>query len=486
MTARRAFFWTAAGQILAFLLNFAGSVVVARLLSPTEVGIFIIGSAAAALCSAITAFNVGAYIISDPDVPPEMMDTAFTLNGLLALGLVLVMLGGAGLSNEILGSAAAGQVMFVLAITPVIGALTFRPATMLQRDMQFKEVALINLLGVAVGTAATIVAALNGQSYMSQAWGVLVTSLTGALGFVTVGARHNGVRVGLKGWRDIASFGVRMTTITGAATATARLSDIILGRVAGLYALGIFSRASGLSSQIFYNVYGVATRVAFSQLSKDYRETGELKTSFLYSFRLITAVMWPFLAGLALLSPVVIHTLYGDKWLAAALPLSLLLVAQIVALAFGMNWELFVIRKETATQTRIELLRNVAGLAIFSIGALFSVGAAAAGRVIDNLVGLLLYRKHVRRLSGASSGEISQIFWEGLLLTLVAVLPVALLMIVERWSHETPMTAVFVAVVVGIAGWYFVITRLNHPLANEITLLARKILRTTPNRGGVR
>ncbi|MDE2403594.1 MAG: oligosaccharide flippase family protein [Sphingomonadales bacterium] len=486
MTVRRAFFWAAGGQILSFLLNFASSVIVARLLTPTEVGTFTIGSAAAALCTAVTTFNVGAYIISEPDLPSETMDTAFTINGLISLGLSLAMLAGAVFSHTLLGSAEAGHVMLVLSVTPLIGAATFRPATMLQRDLQFKAVTLINLASVVVGTVATVITAWLGESYMSLAWGVLATSLSGAVGFLVVGARHNGLGVGLKGWRAMTAFGFRMTTITGAATATARLSDIILGRMLGLYALGIYSRASGLANQVFFNVYGTATRVAFSQLSKDYRERGELKTSFLHSFRLITALMWPFLVGFAILSPVAIHLLYGDKWMSAALPLALLLLAQTVTLAFGMNWELFVIRKETATQTRIELLRNIAGLTTFSIGALFSVGAAAAGRILDNLIGLLFYRKHVQRLSGADSSEIAQVYREGLALTVAAVLPALLLMIGEDWDRRTPLAAVVVAVMAGVACWYGVLVRLGHPLAHELTLLARKLLRLQPSQGGAR
>jgi hypothetical protein len=71
-----------------------------------------------------------------------------------------------------------------------------------------------------------------------------------------------------------------------------------------------------------------------------------------------------------------IFILYGEPWLGAAAPLSLVLIAQVIAVGFGMNWELFVLKDETARQTRIEGVRGGLGLTAFTIGASISLTAA--------------------------------------------------------------------------------------------------------------
>src|SRR5690606_27080310 len=126
---------------------------------------------------------------------------------------------------------------------------------------------------------------------------------------------------------------------------------------------------------------GTATRLAFAQLATDFRRTGELRATFLRSIQLITAVMWPMLLGLAVLSKPVILLMFGANWVEAALPLSLLMVAQFAVLAFGMNWELFVLRDETALQTRFEAIRAVVSLLLFTAGCAISIEAAAASRI---------------------------------------------------------------------------------------------------------
>lgn len=469
MKARAAFLWTATAQVYSFVLNFGGSVILARLLTPTEVGTFVIGVAAVGIITAFTALGIGAYIIREPELTDAVLDTAFTLNGMIVIGLAIVIAAVGQMSEWLLGSSDAGRVLTVLALTPLMGLLSFRPATMLQRELRFKAIAVVNTIAVSIGTITTVTCAVAGQSYMSMAWGALASTATSLIGFTIVGRRHVGFGVGLMGWRRMLAFGARMVTISGAASITARLADVILGRLLGLRSLGLYSRASNLSSQIFDNIYGTATRIVFSHLSQQYRETGDISHGFLKSFRLITSVMWPLLFGLAILSPVLIQTLYGEKWLAAAAPLSILLLAQVVALFFGMNWELFVIKDETALQTRIELARGVLGLSIFTIGCMISLTAAALGRLCDNLLAVALYRKHVTRLSGVAPGDLHAAYRQGMLLSLCAAAPAGILMLIEHWSANTPLVLVGAAVSLGVACWGACLLYIRHPLVDEIS-----------------
>lgn len=477
MNTRNAFFWSVAGQIFSFLLNFGGSVIVARLLSPGEMGIYVIGVATIGLIAGITALGVGAYVVREAALTKELLDTAHTLNALLAVGLALAVLLVGQASRVLLGSQEAGRVMTLLAITPVFGVLTFRPATLLQRDMKFKALSLIGTTSAAIGTTVTIATAFAGASYMAPAWGNLAGTAVGTVGYLVVGRQHVGLAMGLSHWRVILMFGLRMVTISGAASMAARLSDIILGRLLGLPALGLYSRASALSAQIYDNIYGTATRVVFVHLSQEFRTKGEIANSFLRSFRMITAAMWPLLMGIAVLSPVVIQTIYGPKWLPAAPVLSLLLVAQVLALMFGMNWELFVIRDETATQTRLELTRSGFGLTLFAIGCRFSLVAAALSRVLDTLLGVLMYRRHVTRLSGLQAAALTAAYREGFGLAIVTVAPVALLMTAERWSPHTSLPLVVAATVLGGGCWIVGLWLRRHPLFEEAIILRRALER---------
>lgn len=474
MSVRKAITWAFTGQIFSFVVAFGGSVAVARLLSPQEMGVYAIGLATLAIISIVTSFGTGAYIIREQTLLPETLDAACTVNALLALSLSAILLLTSLFAQPLLGHADAGGVLRVLAIGPLINIITFKPQMLLQREMRFRALALIASATIVAATATTITFALLGFSYYSPAIGGLASALAGVVLHAAMNPHYLRFRISFHDWRRMTTFGLRMMSVSGVSTMAMRLSDVILGRLLGLAALGLYSRAANLSNMVFENIYGTATRVVFAQLSKDFRETGQLRSTFLRGFQMITATMWPMLIGLAVLSRPVINLLYGPKWVGAASPLSLLMVAQFFTLCFGMNWELFVLRDETARQTKYEVTRSIFGLVVFTVGSLFSIAGAAIGRIVDSGFGLIIYYPHMRRLANTEQGEIPRVYRESGFLTIAAVLPSFLLMVSNGWSPTTPLWQMAGVVTLGVLLWLATVHRLDHPLLGELRIFARK------------
>ncbi|MDB5421451.1 MAG: hypothetical protein JWR59_1398 [Brevundimonas sp.] len=473
MSVRRSVAWAYTGQIFSLAASFVTSIIIARLLSPHEMGVYAIAMATVGIIEVATAFGVGAYVVRDPDLQPETLDTAFTVNAILATGLSLVLLIVSFAAGPLLGDVAAGRVLRVIFLMPLIGIFAFRPATMLQREMRFKAISVIAAMGIIINGLVTVTAALSGASYMSLAYGTISATTFTLIANVAVAPRHAATRLSLSAWRDMTTFGLRMMSISGVSVLVAKVGELVLGRTLGLASLGLYSRASNLSNLIFTNIYGTATRVIFTQLAKDYRETGELRETFLRSFSIVTAVMWPFLLMLAIFARPTIHLLYGEKWMAAAGPLSILLIGQFLALFFGMNWELFVLRNETARQTRLEVSRSAIALAAFVIGCQFNLLAAAFGRVVDGIVGLIVYFPHVNRLAQTRPGELLRIYRDNLVLTAATTGPAFGLMLATGWSAKTSWLAIIPAAALGVGLWFVVMALMRHPLFLEIQIWSR-------------
>lgn len=477
MSVRRSLAWAFSGQFIAFAVQFAGTIAIARLLSPSEIGIYAIAMAALGIIQVVTTFGIASYIIRETELPPGTLEVAFTINTILILSLTLLLAGLSFAAGPVLGAPQAGSVLRILALSNLLAILNFRPTAMLQREMQFKQLSFITVTTGVVQTASTVGFALAGASFMSPAYaslisGVAVTTLT-----LILGRRHIGFRLSLAGWRPITTFGLQMMSVSGVAMLTGKLSDLLLGRIMGVTALGLYGRASGLSGIIFDALYGTATRVVFVQLSKDYRENGDWRATYLRSFSMITAFMWPLLIGLAVLSRPAVLILFGERWLPAALPLSALMVAQFIGVAFGMNWELFVLRGETGRQAKYEVTRLLLGVPIFAVGCLFGLLPAAIAKIADALIGLIVYYPHVRRLAEIGPREIPTIYRNSALLTVVATIPSAATMIYYDWSPRTPFPVIAAAVALGIMLWFGLIVLMRHPIRDELLLLYGKINR---------
>jgi O-antigen/teichoic acid export membrane protein len=471
MSVRRSVFWAFSGQIVSAVVGFGGSVLIARLLSPYEFGLNAIAIATSGILSVLAASGADALIVREVNLTRQIVATATTVNAILFIILSAVLFCISFFAETLLGDYKAGSVIRILAILPLLNILAFRPSAMLQRNMRFKAAALVISTSVIVNNAVTIGGIILGGSYLSPAIGAVSGVLITLLLYIFISPGEIIPRFSVIGIKSMAIFGLRMVSVSGAGQFVQHVSQIILGRMLGISILGLYSRATLLANFLFSQLYGTATRVTFAQMSKTYRETGEIKEIFLRSFYIIVSVMWPLLLSLAILSKPVLVLLYGDRWVGAAVPFAILLVAQAFTLSFGMNWELFVIRDRLAVQTRYEIARSILGLAAFVIGCMFSMTMAAMGRLVDAIIGCVLYFPWMGRLSGANNQLILKVYGRSGAIAAVTILPPFGLMMATGWDAHPPLPWLASSVLGSVLCWGVMLRILAHPLLAEARLV---------------
>jgi len=475
MNVRGSIYWSFVSQALIFIISFGNTVALARILTPHEFGIFAIAVAAQAVVQIFVNFGVSAYVTQHENLTPGVLTSAFTVNAIVLVIFTTVLFSVSFFTQPLLGNADAGSVLRILAISALVNIFAFRSTAMLAREMAFKVISLVTLLSVMVTAAVTLGSALLGASYMSAAWGILAGSVLQAFMYNILGFRHISLRVSLAGSREIFRFGMTMSLLSGASALAARMSEIVLGRVQGMSALGLYSRATGITAIIQDNIYATATKISYVKMADESRKTGSLGPTLLRSLQLITGLLWPVQIGLAVTAGPVIRFMYGDKWTMASTPLSFILIAQAIMLMFGMNWEVFTLTGNLPRQAKLEITRTALGAIAFLICAQFSLVAAAASRVLEALIGLFLYRGKIAELAKVEQSQLRRIYGEGALLTICAVLPVLILMMIWHWSALTPLAPLFACIGTGVALWLVGLHVLRHPLREEMQVIIRSV-----------
>lgn len=478
MSVRRSVAWAFLGQGFCAAVGFGSSVVIARLLTPYEFGINAVAVATSGILSVIAASGADALIVREVSLTKQALATATTVNAILFTSFSAVLMGVSFIAGPLLGDANVGAVIRILAILPLLNILTFRPAAMLQRAMRFKVAALVASAAVVVNNAVTITAILLGASYVGPAIGAVSGVAVTVLLYLLIIPAELRLSFSSRKIGATMAFGLRMISVSGAGQFVQHASQIVLSRMLGIAALGLYSRAALLVNFLFSQIYGTATRVAFAQLSRVHRETGEVKEAFLSSFYMITTVMWPLLLSLAVIARPAIVILYGENWIEAATPLSILLIAQVLALGFGMNWELFVIKDRLAVQARYEITRLSIGLIAFAGGCLVSMTAAALGRLVDVILGCILYFPWLSRLSGAQSSEIVAIYARSGAIAFVTAVPPFALMAATGWDANVSRPLLLASLVAGGVSWGVMLWLFSHPLLGEAGVLIAASRRT--------
>ncbi|MGU3385082.1 oligosaccharide flippase family protein [Methylobacterium sp. D53M] len=468
---RRSLAWMGFCQGGLFLAQFGTSLALARLLTPHETGIFSLAAAIAGLLSTLRSCGLSSYIVRAERVDAALLASVFTVNLMLSGAAALLILAFSVFGSVLLGEPEVQRALAVLAVVPLVGALEFRPAAMIERHGNFRGVALVNMLRGLVASGAMLALALLGFSYMSQAYGQAAGAVAAALAANGLGLRYVSLRLGLAGWREILTYGGRLFAIAGVAGIAGRMGDLVLGRMLGLSALGLYSRAASLNTLMWDHLHVVITRITFVDLANQQRNGQSLRTCYLHTLRMITVLLWPAFAGAAVLAGPIVRVLLGPGWEGAALPFCLLSLAAIVLTSLSMTWEVFLIRDQTALQARFEFLRHGAGLVMFSIGCLFGLGGAGAARIGEAFLAVGLYRPHLERMTDTFRRDYAPIYLHAATLTAIAVAPAILVMSAWGWSAETPLPSLAAAIAAGIAGWVCGLWYLDHPLVAEARLL---------------
>jgi O-antigen/teichoic acid export membrane protein len=477
ISVRRNLAWMMFSQGGLAVIQFGGSVVMARLLTPYEMGIYAVAAAMIGVLSTIRAFSLGGFLIRESELDPKAVTTTFTINALLA-GLTSVMIMGlAGAGGALLGEPGVRRAMMLLAFSPLINIFEFLPITRLERIGAFSLVALAALIRTGLSTLLTIVLAMNSFSYMSIAWGNIAGAAVGVVCTNIIGWRFVSLRVGLQDWKRITAFGLQMLAANASGLITARLSELLLGRLIGISALGLYSRATGLNSMLWDNVHMIIVRISFVDFSEQRRRSISFRDSYLRIVAILTAVLWPAFAGMALLAGPMVATVYGPDWLDAALPLSMLSISGMVLTATTMAGEIFVISGETGLQIRTAIQRQCTGLALFTFGCLGGLGWAAASRIGEAAAAIFYCRSDLNRLTQTHATDYRPIYLQSALLTVGACGPAALLMAASNWSAYTPLSHIFAAIGLGVGVWTIGLWHLRHPLFREMETLSRHLLR---------
>lgn len=467
--------WMGAAQAASFIAQFGCSVVLARYLSPHEMGIFAIAMATVGMLTLLQSFGLHPLIVREEVLDESVAITAFTINALISIAACAATILCAYLGGKLLGDDGVRRVLLVLSISPLFGILGFLPGSQMERNARFKELALITMATAFVGAITTIVLTLLGFRYMSLAYSTVVSSAFLACTITIVGRRYLSCRVGLHAWRRVLRFSGHVLVITTVTNFSPRLCEVLLGRILGLAPLGLYNRASGFNNILWTNIHSLVSRVVLVDFAGLHRTATSLRQRYIQTMALTTGFLWPAFGGIALLSKPFIVMLFGRPWVAAAVPLTLLAVASMILVATSMAWEMCTATGNIHIATRVETIRAACSLPLFVAGCLISLEAVAFSRLVDAILAFLLYRRHLNQMSGTRFQDFAEIYGQGAVLTAAALAPSALLLLFSQ-NWEPRVTLLVGTVVAGIALWGVMLFVLTHPLSRELIATLHKRL----------
>ena len=381
MSVRHAAVWSVGGQYIGFALQFISSVVISRFfLDPAEVGLFSIALAAALLISLLQDFGLTRYIANLPSLRHGELGrcSSVALIFALAIGgaLALIALPMARFYVE----AGLAPILWIIAASYLFVPLAIVPMAVLSREMAFKDIFAVNFAGALAQAGFAIGLAAAGFSAASLAWAMVAAAVVKA---VVAQWRRPASPFPLRfdGLKPVLQFGSQSSALYMIGGVGYRSADLIVGALLSLTATGLYTRATGLSTQLRNLVAGGAAAVLYPAFARLQREGEDLARPYLRVVACFTAATWPAMAGLALAATPTVNLLFGEKWIGAAPILTWIALGEMLVIALPLHIELPILRGAMKPLIVRNTLDTIASLALLLLGAAYSAEGAAMSRV---------------------------------------------------------------------------------------------------------
>ena len=278
-------------------------------------------------------------------------------------------------------------VVIALAVTFVLRGASAQHQALLERRLQFRRLARIELVSSALSTGAAIAVALLGGGFWALVTLNVSYVLARSLQLWTASGWLPGLPRPAVGLWSLLTFGGHLS-VFNVVNYTARNADnVLIGRFIGADALGLYDRAYRLLMLPLQQINGPVSRVAVPTLSRVVHEDTRLRRYYITAVGGVSLASMPLMAVAAVLASPLVVVVLGDQWAPAAPIFRALAIVGLVDTVAQTNGWLYSATGRTKQQAQWALISRplvvlgfVAGLPWGPLGV--AVGYAVVGIVL--------------------------------------------------------------------------------------------------------
>ncbi len=474
MRVRRAIIQTLISRQLGLVIRALSLVVLARLLSPQDFGIFATATAIIAIARAVSDFGLSAYLIQQKELDNEIIKAAVGLSVLLSLTIVAGLSTGIYFLPDHYLSAEMRLTLWLLALSLLTQPLMLAVDTALKRDLEFTLLSALAVVRIIAQTIGTIGLALMGLGASALAGGVLIETIIATAILLGAAGKGRFVTPLFNGWSSLLHFGLRYSTSTFLGNVGGAMSILSISRFLGVEFLGLYNRAQSVVSLLDKTLLDGIAPVMLPAISKSLREGKSAKELYLRKVSYLSVLCWPSFAIIALLADPLVQLLLGDQWKAATSTVQILALMGLFLPFTKMSMKLFVALDMNTKYLHLQAIHQAARVALVAGGAVISLEMACLGVALSPGVKALLVAGPLKRATMYKADEMARVLTQSMIVTGAAVIGPALWLVLSNGASTPIVLNLLVATGLAAAGWLFgaVITR--HALLNEVIDLVKK------------
>lgn len=381
--------WLGAFRLFTRLLSFLRTIVIARILSPSQFGVYGIAALALSLVEILTETGINVLLVQNKENISKYISTAWTVSvirGALISSLIFIS---SFFVSAFFNSPDALPLLMLVSIVPLIRGFINPSVARFQKNLQFSQEFYYRTGIFLIETIVSIVLIIAMESPIALIYSLIVGAVFEVVMSLLFVKPVPIIEFNKNIFKEIITHGKWITGAGIFGYLFQNGDNVVVGRILGTRALGIYDMAYSISTLPLNEISDIVARVTFPIYVRISDDKKRLRRAYIRTILLTAVLVSPILLLFLLFPDQLILLFLGEKWIQAAGVLRVLAVFAMLSTLGSPTGALFYAVKKQQYLTVISIISFVVMIvSIFPLIGQFGLIGAGIAAILGSLATL--------------------------------------------------------------------------------------------------
>lgn len=319
--------WLFSFRIVDQSMGLIRTIVLARLLEPSDFGLFGITVLAVSLLDTFSQSGFAHALIQKKDDIKPYLNTGWMVQVGRGLLLAAILFFTAPLIAVFFKSPQAQPILQWVSLAIVIQGLTNIAVVYFSKELEFHKYFFYQLSGTAANLVVSITLAVLFHSVWALVAGLLTEAVVRCIASYIIHPYLPRLEFNFARAKELFGFGKWIFSSSVIGFFITQVDSLMVGRLAGVASLGFYQVAYKIPSVLGSDVLTGAIFPAYAKIQHD---TAKIKEAYYKTVQLFSFVLVPMAGGICIVAPEFIRLFLGEKWLPSLWPMRFLTLSVLV------------------------------------------------------------------------------------------------------------------------------------------------------------
>lgn len=394
--------WKFGERLSSQLVSFAVSIIIARILDPSDYGLVAMTMVFISLSNVLVDGGFSSALIQKKTADKLDFSTVFWFSVAFATCIYAILYVSAPYIASFYGEEyyQLTDILRVLGLQVIVYSINSVQNAYISRKMMFKNFFWATLVGTIVSACVGVWMAYNGFGVWAIIGQQLTASVTNTLTQYYITRKLPGMEFSFVRLKTMFGYGVKLLSANLLTTFFLDIRTFIIGKMYSAAQLSYFDRGKQYPSLVSANINTSIGAVLFPRMSQQQDNPAVIKATTRRSIRFSAYVMCPLMLGLAAVAEPLVRMLLTEKWLPCVPFLQLFCIIYLFQPIHTANMQAIKALGRSDVYLKLELIKKTIEIVMLLIVMWISVEAIAINMaVLTTLFTLVNSRPNIKLLN---------------------------------------------------------------------------------------